>query len=209
MGPPDRLKKNAPAPEIKTQKSSMSSLVHQCSVGTCWFIGCLGTVRCLGWVLWIVVSLWRRWWDMMEHDGTWMLKIQSSKQHPDFQETTATGRIPHDMFSLYAKELSTFNSLVSSQKGFFQHPKTSTKTFRVGTKKNWKNKKNSKKCLVSSFFQIDWNFLNSPKLTIKVTLVTLQGLIGDYAWDKAREILPEWWPSQKESATDWFIQHNE
>jgi len=74
-----------------------------------------------------------------------MLKIQSSKQHPDFQETTATGRIPHDMFSLSAKELSTFNSLVSSQKGFFQHPKTSTKTFRVGTKKKLEKQKKLKK----------------------------------------------------------------
>lgn len=140
MGPPDRLKKNAPAPEIKTQKSSMSFLVHQCSVGTCWFIGCLGTVRCLGWVLWIVVSLWRRWWDiwnMMVHE-CWRFKAPNSIQI--FKKPRQPG----------ASRMTCFHSLPRScqpsiawcqVKKVFSASKNIKKTFRVGPKKNWKNKK--------------------------------------------------------------------
>lgn len=65
------------------------------------------------------------------------------------KENTTTRGIPDDMFSLSAKELSTFNSLVSSQKGFSASMNTNKNTQFV--KKNWNNKKNSKNVLFSHF----------------------------------------------------------
>lgn len=68
------------------------------------------------------------------------------------KENTTTRGIPDDMFSLSAKELSTFNSLVSSQKGFSASMNTNKNTQFV--KKKLEQQKKLQTCVLFSHFQI-------------------------------------------------------
>jgi len=133
------------------------------------------------------VSLWRRWWDMNQLGKVPNVEDSTLQKASQIKENTTTRGIPDDMFSLSAKELSTFNSLVSSQKGFSASMNTNKNTQFV--KKKLEQQKNSKHVccfLISRLFFIEQK-LNSPKLTILQSLwFKPPGLIGDYAWDKAR-----------------------
>ena len=118
------------------------------------------------------MSLWRRWWDMNQLGKVPNVEDSTLQKASQIKENTTTRGIPDDMFSLSAKELSTFNSLVSSQKGFSASMNTNKNTQFV--KKNWNNKKNSKNVccfLISRLFFIEQHFEFSKTDHQSVTLV--------------------------------------